>query len=215
METTTSLTKEQVIKWLNMTANVMEENKELLTQLDAAIGDAEHGISMARGFREVANRLPDNKEKDIGSILKTTGMTLVSTMGGAGGSLFGTFFMEGSKEITGKQELNTTDVVAFFSMGLQGVIKRGGAQPGDKTMVDSLAPAVTSFDHSLQNNLSTVEAIGQATVAAQEGMIATAQMIAKKGRASYLGERSIGHQDAGATSLYLIIKALYDTVSYE
>jgi dihydroxyacetone kinase-like protein len=193
----------------------MEENRELLTQLDAAIGDAERGISIARGFRKVADQLPDNADKDIGSILRTTGMTLVSTMGGAGGSIFGTLFMEGGKEVSGKQELHTTDIVAFFSTGLQGVIKRGGAQPGDKTMIDALAPAVASLDDSLQNNLSTVEAISQAAAAAEKGMTDTVQMIARRGRASYLGERSIGHQDAGATSLYFIIKALYDTVSRE
>ena len=210
-----TVTKEQVIKWLNKTADVMEENRELLTQLDAAIGDAEHGISIARGFRKVADQLPDNIDKDIGNILRTTGMTLVSTMGGAGGSLFGTLFIEGGKEVSGKHELNTNDIVAFFSTGLQGVIKRGGAQPGDKTMVDALAPAVTSLDYSLQNNLSTVEAISQATTAAQKGMSDTVQMVARKGRASYLGERSIGHQDAGATSLYFIIKTLYDTVTQE
>ena len=207
------VTREEIIKWLATVAAVTEENQELLTQLDAAIGDAEHGISMARGFKKVAEQLREAGDKDISSILKTCGMTLVSTMGGAGGLLFGTLFMDGSRELAGKQELGTADVAAFFRAGLAGVSKRGGAQPGDKTMIDALSPAVASLERSVSAGLSPAEAIGEAAAAARQGMTGTTDMVARKGRASYLGERSRGHQDAGATSLYFIIKALADTVS--
>ncbi|MEJ2047772.1 MAG: dihydroxyacetone kinase subunit DhaL [Dehalococcoidia bacterium] len=207
------VTKEQIISWLRLTAQVMQDNKEWLTQLDAAIGDGEHGINMARGFQKVSNQLPEVADKDIGSILKSTGMTLLSAIGGAGGSIFATFFIEAGKETSGKQELGPADMAAFLRAGLSGVIKRGGAQVGDKTMVDSLAPAVAAFDRSLEEGTDTAEALGQAVAAAQNGVTETTHLVARKGRASYLGERSIGHQDPGATSLYLILKALSDAVS--
>ena len=137
---------------------------------------------------------------------------LLSAIGGAGGVIFATFFIKAGKVTSGRQELDPTDIAAFLKAGLSGVIKRGGAQVGDKTMVDALAPAVTAFDRSLEDGADATEALGQAVAAAQNGMAETTHLIAKKGRASYLGERSIGHQDPGATSLYLILKALYDAV---
>ena len=207
------VTKEQIIRWLRLTAQVMQDNGEWLTQLDAAIGDGEHGINMARGFQKVSSQLPALADKDIGSILKTTGTTLLSTIGGAGGSIFATFFIEAGKETSGKQELDTADIAAFLRAGLSGVTRRGGAQVGDKTMVDALAPAVAAFDRSLEEETNTTEALGQAVAAAQNGMKETTSLAARKGRASYLGERSIGHQDPGATSFYLILKALSDVVS--
>ena len=206
------VTKEQMIKWLKITAHVMQDNKEWLTQLDAAIGDGEHGINMARGFQKVSNHLPSVADEDIGTILKSTGTILLSSIGGAGGVIFATFFIEAGKVTSGKQELDPVDIAVFLKAGLSGVIKRGGAQVGDKTMVDALAPAVTAFDRSLKDGADTTEALEQAVAAAQNGMTDTIHLLAKKGRASYLGERSIGHQDPGATSLYLILKALYDAV---
>jgi phosphoenolpyruvate---glycerone phosphotransferase subunit DhaL len=207
------VTKEQVIKWLTLTAKVIEENKEHLTELDAAIGDAEHGISMARGFQKVAGQLPALADKDIGTILKSAGATFLSATGGAGGTIFATFFMEAGKAVSGKTELDTADLAAALRAGLAGVVKRGGAQPGDKTMLDSLAPAVAAFDRALSDGANTTSAMAQTVAAAKQGMVDTTGMIAKKGRASYLGERSIGHQDPGATSMYLILKALYDVVA--
>jgi len=206
------VTKEQIIKWLKLAAHVMQDNKEWLTQLDAAIGDGEHGINMARGFQKVSSHLPSLADKDIGSILKSTGAILLSAIGGAGGVIFATFFIEAGKVTSGRQELGPADIATFLKAGLSGVIKRGGAQVGDKTMVDALAPAVTAFDRSLEEGADTTEALGQAVAAAQNGMTETTHLVAKKGRASYLGERSIGHQDPGATSLYLILRALYDAV---
>lgn len=207
------VTKEQIIEWLKLAANVMQDNKEWLTQLDAAVGDGEHGINMARGFNKVSSQLPAVVDKDIGSILKSTGTVLLSAIGGAGGLVFATFFIEAGKETSGKQELGPADIAAFLRAGLSGVIKRGMAQVGDKTMVDALAPAVAAFDRSLEDGADTNEALGQAVAAAHKGMTETTHLVARKGRASYLGERSIGHQDPGATSLYLILKALYDAVS--
>ena len=206
------VTKEQIIKWLKLTANVMQDNKEWLTQLDAAVGDGEHGINMARGFQKVSSHLPSVADKDIGSILKSTGTILLFAVGGAGGVIFATFFIEAGKVTSGMQELDSADIATFLKAGLSGVIKRGGAQVGDKTMVDALAPAVTAFDRSLEEGADTTEALGQAVAAAENGMTKTTHLVAKKGRASYLGERSIGHQDPGATSLYLILRALYDAV---
>ncbi len=129
------VTKEQIIKWLKLTANVMQDNKEWLTQLDAAVGDGEHGINMARGFQKVSHHLPSIADKDIGSILKSTGTILLSAVGGAGGIIFATFFIEAGKVTSGRQELDSADIAAFLKAGLSGVIKRGGAQVGDKTMV--------------------------------------------------------------------------------
>ena len=207
------VTREQIVSWLKLTAEVIEENKEHLTELDAAIGDAEHGISMARGFQKVAGQLPELAGKDIATILRSAGATLLSATGGAGGTLFATFFMEAGKAVSGKAELSTADLASALRAGLDGVAKRGGAQPGDKTMLDTLSPAVSAFERALADGAETANTLAQALAAARQGMLATTQMVAKKGRASYLGERSIGHQDAGATSMYLILKALQDAVA--
>jgi dihydroxyacetone kinase-like protein len=206
------LTREQIVEWLYAVANTMEENKEFLTELDATIGDAEHGINMERGFKKVISQLPTVANKDIGSILKTTGMALISSVGGASGPLYGTLFIRAGTTAAGKYELNTEDMATLLDAGLSGVIERGKAQVGDKTLVDALAPAVTALDKAAKDGASMVEALEQAVAAAELGMKDTVHMPAKKGRASYLGERSIGCQDPGATSLYLILKALYQVV---
>ena len=207
------VTREEIVKWLQLAGTVLEENKEFLTQLDAVIGDAEHGINMERGFKKVVSQLPAVAEKDIGSILKNTGMALISSVGGASGALYGTLFLRAGTAASGKQELNTADMTASLEAGLSGLIERGKAQVGDKTMVDALVPAVEAFSRAAQDGANMAEALRQATAAAEQGMKNTIPLVAKKGRASYLGERSIGHQDPGATSLYLILKALHDTVS--
>ena len=200
------------MEWLYAVADVMEENKEFLTELDATIGDAEHGINMERGFKKVISQLPSLADKDIGSILRSTGMALISSVGGASGPLYGTLFIRAGTTASGKYELNTEDMAILLGAGLSGVIERGRAQVGDKTMVDALAPAVEAFEQAAKDGASMVEAIEQAVAAAELGMKDTVLMLAKKGRASYLGERSIGYQDPGATSLYLILKALHHVV---
>ncbi len=207
------VTRDQIVEWIKLVAQVLEENKEYLTKLDAAIGDADHGINMDRGFKKVMSQLPSVQDKDIGSILKTVGMALISSVGGAGGPLYGTLFMRAGMAVGGKNELTDEDLVAMWKAAVDGVIQRGRAQLGDKTMVDALLPAVEAMETALKEGADTVEILRRGVAAAEKGMKDTIPLLAKKGRASYLGERSIGHQDPGATSSYLILKALLDVVS--
>ncbi|MGD1806845.1 dihydroxyacetone kinase subunit DhaL [Dapis sp. BLCC M126] len=206
------INKEQIIQWLETVAKVLEENKDYLTELDAAIGDADHGINMNRGFQKVLTQLPTLTNKDIGSIFKAVSMTLISTIGGASGPLYGTLFLRVSAVVTGKSELTTEDMTKVFAAAVEGVVQRGKANLGDKTMLDALSPAANTFTEAVANDSSFLESLKQAVDAAESGMKNTIPMLAKKGRASYLGDRSIGHQDPGATSIYLIFKALLDTV---
>lgn len=206
------VTNEQIVQWLQAFAAVIEQNKDYLTELDSAIGDADHGINMDRGFKKVMSQLPGVADKDIGSILKTVSMTLISSIGGASGPLYGTLFLRASTAVAGSQNLSKEDMVALLQAGLDGVIQRGKAQLGDKTMVDALSPAVANFQQAVGEGKSMVEAMQQAVAAAEQGMKDTMPMLARKGRASYLGERSVGHQDPGATSLYLMLKSLLATL---
>ncbi|NES64430.1 MAG: dihydroxyacetone kinase subunit L [Okeania sp. SIO2D1] len=200
--------KEQIIQWLEAVATVLEENKDYLTELDAAIGDADHGINMNRGFQKVLTQLPTVANKDIGSIFKTVSMTLISTVGGSSGPLYGTLFLRASAVVTGKSELTSEDMAKVFAAAVEGVVQRGKANLGDKTMLDALSPAANTFTEAVANGSSFLESLKQAVDAAESGMKNTIPMLAKKGRASYLGDRSIGHQDPGATSIYLILKTL-------
>ncbi len=206
------LTREQVISWLYKAGKSLEENKEVLNELDAAIGDAEHGINMDRGFQKVITQLPSSEGKDIEYILKSAGTSLISSVGGASGPLFGSFFLKAAAAAPGKLELDEDELLAVLKAGLKGVIDRGKAQQGDKTMIDALIPSVDTFESLILKGNSMAEALEQAVTAAEKGMEDTISMVARRGRASYLGERSIGHQDPGATSMYLILKALSDSV---
>lgn len=206
------VTKDEIVAWLEKTAEVLKENKKYLTELDSPIGDADHGVNMDRGFKKVMSKLPSVEDKDIGTILRTGGMALVSSVGGAAGPLYGTLYMEAGKAVSGKMELSEQDLVELVDAALEGVVKRGRAKPGDKTMVDALTPAVEALREAVSNGKDTGEALQAMTEAAHQGMKDTIPMLAKKGRASYVGERSIGHQDPGATSSYMILKALKDTV---
>ncbi|MDV2996724.1 MAG: PEP-dependent dihydroxyacetone kinase, ADP-binding subunit DhaL [Chroococcidiopsis sp. SAG 2025] len=202
------MNKNQILQWLHNFAAEIERNKEYLTELDAAIGDADHGINMDRGFKKVASQLSSVADKDISTILKTVSMTLISTVGGASGPLYGTFFLRASTAVTGKAELATEDLLKLLQAGLEGVVQRGKAHLGDKTMIDVLLPVVDSFQQSVDNNKNILETIQQVVLVAEQAMKETIPMLAKKGRASYLGDRSIGHQDPGATSTYLMLKSL-------
>ncbi|MEH1912378.1 dihydroxyacetone kinase subunit DhaL [Nostoc sp.] len=197
----------QILQWLQAFATEIEQNKAYLTELDAAIGDADHGINMDRGFKKAIAQLPTFADKDIGNILKAVSMTLISSIGGASGPLYGTWFLRASTAVIGKQELTQQDVLGILQAGLDGVLQRGKAQLGDKTMVDVLSPAVAAFRQAVGESKGTLEAMQQAVAAAQIGLQETIPMQAKKGRASYLGERSIGHQDPGGTSAYLMLKS--------
>ncbi len=209
-----NLTKAQILQWLQAVDAVITENKDYLTELDTAIGDGDHGINLHRGFQKVMTQLPQVETEDIGSILKTVGMTLVSSVGGASGPLYGTFFLRASTVVTGKEELTVADLAKLLQEGVNGVIQRGKANLSDKTMLDALCPAVATLNQEVAGgNNSIVDVLGLAVLAAETGMHQTIPLEARKGRASYLGERSIGHQDPGATSSYLILKTLLETIN--
>jgi dihydroxyacetone kinase-like protein len=202
-----TISRDEVLAWIRETGAVLAANKDYLTQLDAAIGDADHGANMDRGFRAVLLKVPDLLDKDIGTIFKTTGMTLLSTVGGAGGPLYGTFYLQAGMVSASKMELNLDDWIAALESALEGVVKRGKAELGDKTMVDALTPAVQALRESRQNGDTLAAALVNSARAAEMGMKGTIPLVARKGRASYLGERSAGHQDPGATSSFLILDA--------
>ncbi len=206
------ITKDQIVKWLENTAAVLKENREYLTQLDSAIGDADHGINMDRGFKKVMEKLPTVADKDIGNILKTAGLTLISSVGGASGPLYGTFFMRSGMVMAAKEELNNDDLFKLLQAGVEGILQRGRPNLEDKTMYDAWAPALEAMQDDLSAGKGTVEMLQTAVAAAEQGMKNTIPLQARKGRASYLGERSIGHQDPGATSSYLILNALLETI---
>lgn len=204
------ITTEKVKEFLQRAAEVLKENKEYLTELDSAIGDADHGINMDRGFQAIMAKFPTFEGKDTGTILKTAGMALVSTVGGAGGPLYGTAFMQAGMVLAGKNEFTLEELIKALEAALKGVMNLGKSKPGEKTMIDAIAPAIEAMKKALVNGANPVQALEEATQAAEEGMKATIPMIAQKGRASYLGERSIGHQDPGATSSYLLFRTMLE-----
>lgn len=203
-----ALTKQQVVDWLMRCGEVFSRERDFLTQLDTEIGDADHGLNMNRGFNKVVEKLPSVADKDIGFILKNTGMTLLSSVGGASGPLFGTFFIRAAQAANAKQSLDLAELHQMMQEGVEGVVMRGKAEPGDKTMCDVWWPVVESLGQSAQQNLSVAEALQRAADSAERAVENTITMQARKGRASYLGERSIGHQDPGATSVMLMMKTL-------
>ncbi|MCB0076441.1 MAG: dihydroxyacetone kinase subunit L [Anaerolineales bacterium] len=207
------VTQSQVLAWLDRYADLIAEQREYLTELDAAIGDADHGINMNRGFQKVKSQLPTMADKDIGSILKNTGMALLSSVGGASGPLYGTLFMRAGMKVDKKQALTADDLLALLQGGLEGVIQRGKSQVGDKTMIDAFQPAVEGYEAATHAGKSVVEALTEAADAAEAGRDATLPLIARKGRASYLGERSKDHLDPGATSLAMLIRTLAESAA--
>jgi len=202
------MTNEDVLHWLERTADVLQENRTYLTDLDSAIGDADHGINMDRGFSAVRKKIPEMATMDAATQLRTVGSTLVSTVGGAAGPLYGTAYLRAAGAVAGKQELTSADVTAMLEAFLGGIVARGKAHTGEKTMVDALTPALNAAKQALNEGATLEQVTSRAAAAAEEGMKATIPMLATKGRASYLGERSIGHQDPGATSSWLILRCL-------
>lgn len=201
---------EQIRTWIKALQQIYHDQKDYLTLLDSAIGDADHGINLDRGFTAAAAELDNNSPPDISATLKTVAMTLIRTVGGASGPLYGTFFLRASTACAGKSELQASDLATMFAAGVEGIIQRGKAQLGDKTMVDTLTPAVQTMQQALQDQIDICQMLEQGVAAAEKGMLATVPLQARKGRASYLGERSIGHQDPGATSAYLLVKIAKD-----
>lgn len=206
------VTAELIIRFFQCAARHIEAQRDLLIQLDSPIGDADHGSNLDRGFGAIMSRLSATEETDIGAILRTAGATLVSTVGGSSGPLYGTFFLRAGGVLAGKTSASLTDLADGLAAGVEGVMARGKAQPGEKTMVDTLAPSIAALQAALADHIGPRPAMERAVAAAEAGMRATIPMIATKGRASYLGERSIGHQDPGATSAYYLLLALMDAI---
>lgn len=215
---------EQVTAWVEAFAAAVAEHKVALTDLDRAIGDGDHGINMDRGMRAVADRihsatpgtpaaLSGGSADDVGGLLRTVGMTLLSKVGGASGPLYGTFFLEMGKAAGSSGELSDADLVSALDAGVAGVRKRGKAEPGDKTMVDALLPALDALRSAVDGGADLATALARAADAAEEGRDATKPLVARKGRASYLGERSAGHVDPGATSTALLLRTAAATFS--
>ena len=194
-------------RWLGGFADDVADQRDLLTQLDAAIGDADHGTNLDRGMTAVLARLDVSAPTDPAGLFKVTGMTLVSTVGGASGPLYGTFFLRMSTSSAGRSSLDAAGFGAAVRAGLAGVVARGKAVAGDKTMVDALGPACDAYAAAVADGAGLAAALAAAERAAANGRDATIPLVARRGRASYLGERSAGHQDPGATSATMLIAA--------
>lgn len=202
------LTLEGALNFIGRVREAMESHKDYLTELDSAIGDADHGINMSRGFGKAHEKVSSGAYQDLGGLFRDVSMVLMGSVGGASGPLYGTLFMKMSSRLSGRVEAGIGDLREALSEGLRGIVGLGKAELGDKTMVDALSPAVDALFASEDE----AEALNGAVKAAEEGMLATVPMQARKGRASYLGERSVGHQDPGATSVYLLMSCLRDSI---
>ena len=197
---------EEVIEILDKIGDKIIEEKDYLTELDRPIGDNDHGINMAKGFTEVKKKLPSLKGQDLGSIFKTVGMTLVSTVGGSSGPLYGTAFMKMGMSLTAKKEMSIAEFLTAFKAGVEGVGQRGRSTTEEKTMLDAMVPALKAMEAACGRGQDAREALKEGAAAALAGAEHTKELIATKGRASYLGERGIGHQDPGATSFTYMIQ---------
>ena len=197
----------QLTAWIREYARVIGENAQILTDLDAAIGDADHGINMDRGMTAVLAALEDAPATDLSALCKQVGMTLVKSVGGASGPLYGTFFLRMAGALGADQGVDAADFAKALRAGVEGVVQRGRAEAGDKTMFDALAPALDAIDAALAAGGDLAVALADANIAAEKGRDATESMVARKGRASYLGQRSVGHVDPGAASASMLIAA--------
>jgi dihydroxyacetone kinase-like protein len=194
-------------RWVRAFAALVAENKDRLTGLDAAIGDGDHGANMHRGMQAAVAALDDTKPATASTLFNKVGMTVVSTVGGASGPLFGTMFLRMGAALGDTVEVSLSQLACALRAGLGGVVARGKAEPGDKTMYDALAPAVDALESAAAGGVDKTDALQLALAAAENGRDATTPMLARKGRASYLGERSVGHQDPGATTVALLMAA--------
>ncbi|MBQ1460622.1 MAG: dihydroxyacetone kinase subunit L [Selenomonas sp.] len=199
----------KIVEIIRAMAARIELEKDFLTQLDNEIGDGDHGTNMARGFKAVAEKLPELSGGDAGAILKGVGMQLVSNVGGASGPLYGTAFMKAGNVLTGKNEIGEQDFAQALAAAIGGVAMRGKSAEGEKTMLDALCPAYKALQEKLASGADLKAAMGAAVEAAQKGVEYTKTIVAAKGRASYLGERSLGHQDPGATSSLYMLQEIF------
>ena len=200
----------EVIRLLDKISDKIIEEKDFLTELDRPIGDNDHGINMAKGFTEVKKKLPLMAEQDLGTIFKNTGMTLVSTVGGSSGPLYGTAFMKMGMALAAKQEMDFTDFLEAFKAGVAGVGQRGHSTVEEKTMLDAMAPAAKAMEETFADSGDARMALSAGVKAAEAGVEHTKELIATKGRASYVGERGIGHQDPGATSFLFMLRTAWE-----
>ncbi|WP_459184570.1 dihydroxyacetone kinase subunit DhaL [Streptomyces sp.] len=198
-------------RWLAAAAAVIDREADQLTELDSPIGDADHGANMRRGFTAARGAIEKEPPETPGDVLVQTGRQLISTVGGASGPLYGTLLRKAGKALGDSAQATPEQLRDALKAGVDGVAQLGGAAPGDKTMLDALVPAVEALSFALDKGAGLTDALAAARIAAQEGALATVPLQARKGRASYLGERSIGHQDPGATSSALLLGVLADT----
>jgi phosphoenolpyruvate---glycerone phosphotransferase subunit DhaL len=210
---TDTISTTQMLHALERLCDTIENEKAYLSELDGAIGDGDHGVNMAKCFREVKKRLNESPAEDMKTLFNNVGMVVLNSVGGAMGALYGTFFLKMAQGSAGKRDLALDDLVGMFQAAEKGIMEIGKADPGDKTLVDTLSPAVKSLEKSRKEGHSLSEALANLEQAAKKGMESTRQMEAKMGRASRLGERTIGHQDAGATSCYFILRSLASAFS--
>ena len=203
----------RIVAWVDRLEAVYSEHKAYLTELDSAIGDADHGTNMARGFTAAKAALAEGTAEDIGAALKTVAMTLIKTVGGASGPLYGTFFLKAAGGLAGVHELDGAALERMFADGAAGIVQRGKAEVGDKTMIDAWNPAIEAIKRARAAGGSIEEMLKVAAEAAVAGRDATIPLVARKGRASYLGERSKDHLDPGATSTTMMIEAARDTLT--
>jgi len=208
-----SVSYDDADRWVRAFATTIADNKEYLTDLDSAIGDADHGINMNRGMQAVVAKIGGLETNDIGLVFKTVGMTLVSTVGGAGGPLYGTLFLQLGVATGGMTEIDAKAWLEALGAAVSGVQARGKAEAGDKTMLDALMPARDALAEAVGEGVGFAEALRRSMEAGEAGAKATIPLVARKGRASYLGDRSAGHQDPGATSSYLLLKTAAETWS--
>jgi dihydroxyacetone kinase-like protein len=208
-----TVTLESLVAWLARFAELMAENRSYLTELDSAIGDADHGSNMARGMAAVMAKCDATPSAAVDELFKQVGMTLVTSVGGASGPLYGTFFLRFGSAAGPLTELDAPALGACLRAGLGGIVARGKAERGDKTMFDAMSPAVDAFDTAIAGGAELTDAIAASAAAAAVGRDATEPLVARKGRASYLGDRSAGHLDPGATSTAFLFQSLAETVA--
>jgi dihydroxyacetone kinase-like protein len=211
---TDTITTPQMLQALQNMCDTIENEKEYLSELDGAIGDGDHGVNMAKCFRQVKKKLAESSAEDVGMLFKDVGMVVLNSVGGAMGALYGTFFLKLAQQGAGKKEVKLNDLVSMLQTGEKGILDIGKAGPGDKTLIDTLSPAVRAIEAAQKEGKSLPQALADFEAAARQGMTSTKDMLARIGRASRLGERTIGHQDAGATSCYFILRSLASAASY-
>lgn len=211
MSTTIPLTV--LVDWLHRFREAVVDRRDWLTELDSAIGDADHGSNMARGMTAAVEKVEQTTPQTADELFKTVGMTLVSTVGGASGPLYGTFFLRIGATLGGVTDVEPTALAAGLRAGLTGIVARGKAEAGDKTLFDAVAPAIDALDAALAAGASPAEATAAAATAAAAGRDATIALVARKGRASYLGERSAGHMDPGSASATMLFETLATAVA--